>query len=105
MPPLQTMHATPYSQSSEAEEHKRAQQPEPQLLPEWSAHDHDECCAFVVPNTVAVGCDDAERVTARRQVREISHATRADLNPIDIESFELMLEFDLFGFDGAQSGV
>src|SRR5262245_12675782 len=42
MPPLQTMHATPDSQSSEAEEYKHAQQPEPQLLPEWSAHDHDE---------------------------------------------------------------
>ena len=75
------------------------------MLPEWSPHDHDEGCTFVVPKAVAVGCDHTERVSARRQVRIISYASRSDINPIAIETFELMFVFDLFRLDVAESGV
>ena len=52
-----------------------------------------------VPDAVAVGGYHAERVVAGRQIGEIGYAARARINPVSIQSFELVLEFGLVSLD------
>ena len=58
-----------------------------------------------VPDAIAVGGDEVERISARRQVGIVSGPTRADVDPVRLEAFEPVFEPYLRRVDEADAGV
>src|SRR5260370_37668000 len=48
------------------------------------------------PQAIIVRSDDSELIATGPQICIVSNATRAAINPVTVESFELVFESDLF---------
>src|SRR5437762_9344230 len=61
--------------------------------------------ARLVPHTIVIARDHSEAIVTRPQVRVVSDASRAAINPVSVKAFEFILESDLLRCYEAWRGV